>query len=302
MTTPDVAGGRAHRTLRRVGVATALVVAFGGAIALGDNRFRTARENDAEQVVAAVKRGDCVAATAAYDRATTGFALPSRRPDIPRGVARSATGCLDLVTAAAAVRAGGQQPDRRACRHLVAATERHDELARAADTLPPLLLACGRSLGAGNPATADLERAVALLSRVRRDHPDSPEARPAERAEAALRAPTFPPGAGRPAPLGTPAAGRTQIQLINLSRDDLVLAVSGTGDGRVVEIEGYHACPAHRDPLAGCDRDDAPTATVTVPPGTYSVLARAAGSDLMVEGGTWRLGSERYLICISAWA
>jgi hypothetical protein len=335
---------RRHR-LRVAGavlaVVTAVVVqasAAAGAGVLTDRYLRTAREDDAARVVAAVARDDCPAAAAAYRAATTGPALPWRRPPIAADVTRAANDCRDLarVDALAAsgrraealggylefrrvhrfsplyarvpdrlgkvLRTGRLTPDRETCVLLAQLVAPGDEPA-SADTMPRLLTTCGEMLAASRDKN-NRERSLGgtLLRAVRKEFAGSPEAPRAEAAEAALL--VLPPAGEfsieRPWRVrgGSAGPGRVRVVYENHTRGIMTFAISGPGGGRVVELPACGACPKLDEKVGDCTRKGY-TAVVTLPAGTYRVWISIREPEWGWDwSGTWRLSAGAYEDCL----
>jgi hypothetical protein len=314
------------------------VAAAVGSGVLVDHRLRAAREDDAARVVAAMARDDCPAAAAAYRAATTGPALPRRRPPIPEDVTRAAKDCRDLTRLDAladsgrrpealggylefrrvhrfsplhdripdrigdVLRPGPLTPDRETC-VLLAQMAAPGDVPASADTTPGLLTTRGELLAASRDKN-DRERdwAAILLLTVRQKYRGTPEAARAEVAEAALLVRDRSGDISLERPGRVPGAsagpGRARVVYENHTRGTMTFAISGPGGGRVVEVAPCGACPA-LDESADCTRK-VPTAVVTLPAGTYRVwISIDYSSRHYTWSDTWRLTPGSYEDCLA---
>jgi hypothetical protein len=303
-----------------------------------DDRLRTAREDDARAVVAAVSRGDCPAAAAAYRGATTGRMLPGRtRPPVADDVTRAATDCRDLsrVDALAAsgrhveairgylefrrshvfsplygrvddrvasvLRTAHPVPDAETCRLVARVSGVADDPPTSADTVPGLFTACGEVLArTGVTDDDDMWGALGLLSTVRERFGSSPEARRAEVAQAALLVAT----PGNRKFLRSPeriraGSGRARLTFWNHTRATMTFAISGPGGGRVVEVPACAACPvAENGHYVRCVDGKGRAAVVTLPAATYQVRIIFGGDRHHEWTGTWRLSGGTWEDCL----
>lgn len=328
-----------RRGLRVLAVGAAVVVAVTGVVAVTDLRSRAGRQDDAKRVLAAVASGDCATAAEAFRSASTGLALPGRRPAISADITKAAKDCGALATVDALAASGksGQalneyvefqrthtfsplhkaasgriedvlgagklRADRETCRALHTLAQ-SDSLPGAADTLPALLTACGQLL-APDPRSRDDDfwQGFELLSTVREKYADSPDAEDAERAEAALRVEL----AGRYSVLETPSragggAKLAKVRFLNYGAGTMLLSVSGPGGGRVVQVQGCSGCGPAGDALsvAKCERADAPGTTLTLRPGTYRVAVEYTDTRGGYSWpGEWKLRAGSYADCLA---
>jgi hypothetical protein len=298
-----------------------------------DERLRAARVDDAGRVLAAVTRGDCATAAAAYHGATTGRMLPGRRrPPVAEDVTRAATDCRDLsrVDAIAAaerqvealrgylefrhthlfsplygrvpdrigkvLRSGRVVPDPATCRLVAESVRDPDKPPTSADTLPGLLTTCGEVLAqTGKKIDNDRWWALDLLSRVRQQYTGSPEARRAEAAQAALLLET----PGNATPLPKPervraGSGQVRVRYWNHTDAIMTLVLSGPGGRRLIEVPACSDCSAPDDDDDGCAAGKGRAAILTLQPGTYEAWIGIAGREW---SGTWRMSGGTYEDC-----
>jgi hypothetical protein len=327
-----------RRPLRVLGVAAALIVVLAGAIALGDNRLRAAREDDAEEVLAAVQRGDCAAAAAAHDGATTGTTLPGRRPAVSADVGRAAKDCRDLakIDAVAAsgqhvkairdyvefrrvhvfsplykqvphrirdiVNAGKLGSDRDSC-DVVSLVLGDNLPGKVVDALPALLASCAQLYAeTAGPADGDYFAAYTMLETLRKEYGQSAEARRAEALEASLRVKTGPTSNRvRTPPRVGGGSKLAEVRYVNHGPGTMVLSMSGPRGGRVVEVKGCADCPRLESRSAGsCDNHGAASADISLPPGTYRVKLEYIDSDgAYAWTGSWKLRAGQYAQCLA---
>jgi hypothetical protein len=331
-----------------VGVAGAVVVGAGvqvgaavGSGVLADHRLREAREDDAARVVAATARDDCPAAVAAYRAATTGPALPWRRPPIPEDVTRAATDCRDLARldalAAAGrraealrgylefrgdhgrsplyryvpdrignvLRAGRLAPDTKTC-GLAAELVARDDWPAPADTMPGLLASCGELLAAASRDDFDKERnwAAVLLRALRRYYGGSPEASRTEATEAALLMRE----SARTLDLQPPwrvrggSAGSGRVQVVYMNYTRGTMTFAISGRGGGRVVEVPACADCPRlDEGDDCTRKGN-TTVVTLPAGTYRVWVTIEYPGRSYEWrATWRLKTGAYADCLADW-
>lgn len=314
------------------------VAAALGTGVLADLSLRAAREDDAARVVAAAARGDCATAAAAYRSATTGPVLPGRRPEVADDATRAARDCRDLarVDALAAagrraealagylefrrvhrfsplyghvperagnlLRAGKVTPDPETC-VLLAQIVAPGDTPATPDTMPRLLTTCGGLLMASRDKN-NRERSWGglLLSTVRQEYADSPEAPRAEAMEAAFLTGEMRGQYTVDGPLRVPggSAGPGQVRVVyeNHTPGILTFAISGPGGGRVIELAGCSACPKVAED-ADCTRKGH-TAVVTLPAGTYRVWISIREPEWGWDwSGTWRLRAGVYQDCLA---
>lgn len=326
-----------RRPLRVLGVAAALIVVLAGAIAVGDNRLRAAREDDAGRVLAAVQRGDCAAAAAAHDRVMTGTTLPGRRPAVSADVARAAKDCRDLakIDAVAAsgqhvkairdyvefrrvhvfsplykqvpfrvadvINAGKLRPDRESCSAVGLALD--EKLPGEVDALPAVLASCAALYAeSAGPADGDYFAAYSMLETLRKDYSQSAEARRAEALEASLRVKTGPTSNRvRTPPRVGGGSKLAEVRYVNHGPGTMVLSMSGPRGGRVVEVKGCADCPRLESRSAGsCDNHGAASADISLPPGTYRVKLEYIDSDgAYAWTGSWKLRAGQYAQCLA---
>jgi hypothetical protein len=169
-----------------------------------------------------------------------------------------------------------------------------------ADTLPPLLYACGRAY-----ATAGaFDDALAAYGRFRVEYPDHSLAAEVARAfvEATL-AETAASGAGAlPAPEAVgksgKAGGQATVVIRNDSPEQLSIVFSGP-DVRVEEVAACAACVKFTGigPIACPEKG--PVEEYVLAPGSYEVVVKStSGSDVTPFRGTWTLKKgQEYSSC-----
>ena len=171
------------------------------------------------------------------------------------------------------------------------ALEQEDFIASPADTLPPLLLACGEAY----EADAAFTEALAAYTRFRTEFTDHDLADEVEAAYARTTlAEAEATGAGElPPPIdsGTEGgvAGQATIVIQNDSPDVLAMVFSGP-DVRVEEIEACAECEEFFGDEPEFCPELGPIAEYIVEPGTYDVVVKSgSGADVIPFRGSWTL-------------
>ena len=179
------------------------------------------------------------------------------------------------------------------------ALEAQQLIATPAETLPPLLYACGQAY----EADGEFADALATYAQFRDDYPehaladdvDAAFAR-ATLAETTTANPGDLPPPNAMGPGGT--AGLATIVIQNGSPDELNMVFSGP-DVRVEEIEACTDCvKVFGVATDACEREG-PMAEYVVSPGTYQVVVKSgSGSSVRPFRGTWTLeAGQEYASC-----
>ena len=173
-------------------------------------------------------------------------------------------------------------------------------VASPADTLPPLLFACGQAY----EEAAMFAEALAAYARFRADYPDHALA---DEVDAALvratLAETDASGAGSLPPpqevgKGTGEAGVATVVIQNDLPDQLSMVFSGP-DVRVEDLAACTECRTYIGVGPAACPELGPTGNYVVKPGTYEVVVKSgSGGDVTPFRGTWTLvDGQEYASC-----
>ena len=172
--------------------------------------------------------------------------------------------------------------------------------ARASETVPPLLYACGQVYEEANA----FAEAVEIYDRFRQKYPEHELAKQVDLAFVrATIADAKASGAGElPAPqqVGEGGGSGDQVRVViqNDSPEELNLVFSGP-ETRVEKLEPCTECEKFASDEPSSCPELGPVGTYLMAPGTYTVVVKAgSGSDVTPFQGNWELkGGEEYSSC-----
>ncbi len=231
--------------------------------------------------------------------------MPNGAAGRPGGRGRQLHGRDRPARDAAQQQHGAANPRARGCgsrpllRTAHYATDAGRVVADAANrTMPLALLSCARL----NYRNRNYDDAVQQLTSLAKRYPHSPQAK--KGAALLIDAQVASIRRGRTGKLPSPqvsgstAYGQAKLVISNDSSTPIELLLSGPSSKRLL-IAACARCGNYKSkPTSYTCGNSTPSATVTVIPGTYDVVARSRNGDVEPFSGTWQLGSgSRYDHC-----
>jgi hypothetical protein len=171
-------------------------------------------------------------------------------------------------------------------------------IATPAETMPPLLYACGQNY----EAAKKFSEAVLFYGRLRREYPNHSLAKDAQTAFArATIAEAQAMGAGAlPPPQARSGSAGTQVTVVirNDSPEPLSIVFSGP-DVRVEELEACATCVRFTGTGPSACPDKGPVGRYVLKPGSYDVVVKtSSGRNVTPFRGTWNLDRpQEYSSC-----